>query len=107
MKAVHSTMVVLAVLLAGCGRDAPQVQEMPLPVPEPAADLVDELARNPERLKEIRRLCREGREQVTEELCLASAKATRQRFMGDGKAKYTPEPVELPEAQWPSEPQDE
>lgn len=107
MKTVHSTMVVLAVLLAGCSRDAPQMPEVPLPAPEPAADLVDELARDPERLKEVRRLCRGGREQVTEELCVASAKATRQRFMGEGKAKYTPEPVELPEAAWPSEPQDE
>ncbi|WP_238345940.1 entry exclusion lipoprotein TrbK [Luteimonas saliphila] len=105
MKTVSSTMVVLAVLLtvllAGCSRDAPQMQEVPLPAPTPAADLVIELASNPERLKEVRRLCREDREQVSEELCIASAMATRQRFMGDGKAKYTPEPVGLPDARLP------
>lgn len=107
MKTVRSTMVVLAVLLAGCSRDAPQMPVVPLPAPEPPADIVDELARDPERLKEVRRLCREDWEAVSEELCIAAVKATRQRFMGNGKAKYTPEPVELPEAQWPSEPRDE
>lgn len=107
MKTLYSTMVVSAVLLAGCNRDAPQMSELPLPAPEPAADLVDELARDPERLKEVRRLCREDWNAVSEELCVAAAKATRQRFMGDGKAKYTPEPVELPEAGWPPEPAQE
>ncbi|MEL1262846.1 entry exclusion lipoprotein TrbK [Pseudoxanthomonas putridarboris] len=106
MKIVCLTLAGLAVLLAGCNRDVPQVLEVPLPTPEPAADLVDELARDPERLKEVRRLCREDWDAVDEELCVAAAKATRQRFMGDGKAKYTPEPVALPEAQLP-EPTDE
>jgi len=107
MKIVYLTAVVLAVGLAGCSRDTPQMSELPLPAPEPAAELVDELARDPERLKEMRRLCREDREAVSEELCIAAAKATRQRFMGEGKAKYTPEPVELPKAEWPPEPAQE
>ena len=101
MKTVHSMMMVLAVVLAGCSREASQMPEVPVPAPKPAADLVDELARDPERLKEVRRLCREDWQAVSEELCVAAAKATRQRFMGDGKAKYTPAPAELPEAQLP------
>lgn len=99
-----SMMVVIWMVLAGCSREAPQVQTVPLP--EPAADLVAELARDPDRLKEIRRLCREDRGNVAEELCIASAIATRQRFMGEGKARYTPEPADLPDAELP-EPRDE
>lgn len=101
MKIVCLMMAAVAVLLAGCNRDVPQVPEVSLPTSEPSADLVDELAREPERLKEVRRLCRDNWDAVDEELCVAAAKATRQRFMGDGKAKYTPEPVALPEAQLP------
>lgn len=101
MKPFHSVAIFLTMLLAGCNREAPQTQALPLPAPQPSADVVEELARDPERLKEVRRLCREDREQVSEELCVASAQAARHRFMGEGKAKYTPESVQLPEAQWP------
>lgn len=102
MKGVHSILVVLGVLLvAGCSREAPTPDTLPAAAPQVSAEVVEELARDPERLEEVRRLCREEREQVSEELCIASARAMRQRFMGEGKAKYTPEPVELPEAEWP------
>ncbi len=102
MKTVFPLMVVLTLLLAACSRDAQQRQEVPLAAPEPAADLVDELARDPDRLKEVRRLCREDPAAIDEELCVAAAKATRQRFMGEGKAKYTPEPAALPETTLPA-----
>jgi hypothetical protein len=101
MKPAHSAAMCLAMLLAGCNREASPPQVVLLPAPQPSADLVAELARNPERLKEVRRLCREDRTQVSEELCVASAQAARHRFMGEGKAKYVPQPVQLPEAQWP------
>jgi hypothetical protein len=46
-------------------------------------------------LKAVRQQCRENRPDRDEELCIASAMAARRQFMGEGKAKYTPEPVEL------------
>ncbi len=97
MKIAHSTMVLLAVVLAlaGCSREAPSTQAVPLPAPEPAADLVAELARDPARLDEVLRQCREAPGRVDAALCIAAAKVERQRFMGDGEAKYTPEDVEL------------
>ncbi len=101
-------MSLTVVVLAACGREPSDMQTVPvpLPAPAPAAELVDELARDPERLKEVRRLCREERDAVSEELCIASAQATRRRFMGEGETRYTPEPVALPEAELPK-PQDE
>ena len=87
------------------GGEPPQAPDsLPQPAARPPAELVDELARDPARLNEVRRLCREDREAVSEELCIASALAARQRFMGEGKTQYTPEPVELPEAEWPQVP---
>jgi hypothetical protein len=94
------TIVALAsvYLMASCDRTSP-VSE-PQRVAAPSAEVV-ELARDPAKLKELRRLCREDRENVDETLCVASARASRQRFMGDGKTTYTPEPVELPDAELP------
>lgn len=86
------------VALAGCERAlAPQWESVDVP-PEPPADMVQELAGDAERLKDLRRLCRDAPEAIEPALCLAAVQATRQRFMGEGKAKYTPEPVELPDA---------
>ena len=104
---VNLTLPLLAAMLclAACGGEPPQVPDsLPQPAMRPPAELVDELARDPARLNEVRRLCREDRDAVSEELCIASAMAARQRFMGEGKTRYTPEPVELPEAEWPQEP---
>lgn len=103
MNTIHNAGVVAAVVaalgMAGCDRTppAPGAQRGVAP----SSDLVEELASDPVKLKELRRLCREEREQVDEALCVASARAARQRFMRDGKTKYTLEPVELPDAQLP------
>ncbi|MBB5213976.1 EexN family lipoprotein [Parapusillimonas granuli] len=63
-------MFALAVLLAGCK-------------PAPPADTVESLTTDPERIKEVRRLCREERSKVTDELCLRAAEAANRRFFGD------------------------
>lgn len=77
--------------LAGCDRAAP-APAIAL-TPNPSSGLVDELARDPDRLKELRRLCVEERDQVEEELCAASALAARKVFMGDSKPRYMPIPM--------------
>lgn len=77
--------------LAGCDREAP-APAIPS-TPKPSSELVDELARDPERLKELRRLCVEERDQVEEELCAASALAARKVFMGESKPRYMPIPM--------------
>src|SRR3546814_12009320 len=43
----------------------------------------------------MRRQCRENRPGRDEALCIASALPARRQFMGEGKAKYTPEPAAL------------
>jgi hypothetical protein len=71
---------VLALVLAACQQSAP-------------TDTVDSLFANVERLKEVERLCREDRMKMGESLCNTASEARRRRFMGDGKAKYTPQPA--------------
>lgn len=69
---MHKTIAaipLLTMLLAGCS-------------PSPAADTVDSLAANPERLKEVRRQCREEREKVSDALCAHAAEAFNRRFLG-------------------------
>jgi hypothetical protein len=66
-----------AVLLAACSKREPEYT-------------VDFLAANPDRLKDIAAQCKLDRAQVGEATCNAAALAQRKRFMGDGKAKYTP-----------------
>lgn len=61
---------VLAALLSACGPSQPD-------------DTVDSLTADPERIKEIRQLCREDRSKVTDELCLRAAEAAKRRFFGD------------------------
>ena len=77
--------------LPGCDRTA-SAPALP-PTPKPSSELVDELARDPERLKELRRLCVEERDQVEEELCAASALAARKVFMGESKPRFMPIPM--------------
>ncbi|MDH5835354.1 entry exclusion lipoprotein TrbK [Luteimonas kalidii] len=91
-----SSLWVILALLGGCGSGAPP-QPMPEQTPSLSAELVEELVRDPERLKEVRRLCREDWQAISEELCIASVQATRRRFMGDGGARYTSGPIELSE----------
>lgn len=76
------TPLVLDVMLAACGQsEAPQ---------KTILLTVEELASNPERLKELRQQCRLERAKLGDELCNRVAEATRKRFYGDGKVPYTP-----------------
>lgn len=77
--------------MSGCDQTVP-APAIP-PTSKASSELVDELARDPERLKELRRLCVEERDQVDEELCAASALAARKVFMGESKARYMPIPM--------------
>lgn len=53
--------------------------------PKPSADLVAVLVEDVDKLRELRRLCREQRDRVDDDLCAASALAARRRFMGLGQ----------------------
>jgi hypothetical protein len=75
-----TTMLLLALALTACEKPAP-------------TDTVESLVANPERLKEVERLCREDHAKMGDALCNAASEARRRRFMGDGKGKYTPQPA--------------
>ena len=75
-----NSLLLLALVLAACGKPAP-------------TDTVESLVANPERLKEVERLCRENHAKMGDALCNAASEARRRRFMGDGKGKYTPQPT--------------
>ena len=62
---------------------------------EASIPTVEELASNPERLKELRQQCKTDRSQLGDVLCNRVAEATRKRFYGDGETPYTP-PKESP-----------
>lgn len=51
--------------------------------PSRTTDTVDSLVANPERIKEIQRLCKEERSKVNDEICLRAAEAAKRRFFGD------------------------
>jgi hypothetical protein len=70
-------MLLLALSLSACGKPAP-------------TDTVESLVANPERLKEVQRLCKEDHKKMGDATCNVAAEAFRRRFMGDGKGKYTP-----------------
>jgi len=55
----------------------------------PSIESVESLVANPERLKELRALCKADHAKVGDSQCNAVAEATRQRFMGGGTS-YTP-----------------
>ena len=76
------TSFLLTVVLAACGQS-----ETPTSVAVPT---VEELATNPERLKELRQQCKLDRAKLGDELCNRVAEATNKRFFGDGKTPYTP-----------------
>ena len=69
-------------MLGGCERPRPD-------------ESVESLLANPVRLKEVSRLCREDRQQVSEHTCRNAALAQRERFRGSGETRYTPEAVDL------------
>lgn len=80
MKRIASLLLVAT--LTACGQS-----EKPEPADVPP---VDELAANPERLKELRQQCKTGRAKLGDVLCNRVAEATRKRFYGDGKTPYIP-----------------
>ena len=90
MKKIIPLLLVAA--LSACGQaEAPQKAN-------PSAEnipTVEELAANPDRLKELRQQCKTDRPKLGDVLCNRVAEATRKRFYGDGEAPYTP-PKESP-----------
>lgn len=68
----------LALALVGCQPSTP-------------TDTVDSLTADPVRLKEVQRQCKLDRAKVGDSVCRAASEAYRRRFMGDGKANYTPQ----------------
>ncbi|HCF5926482.1 TPA: EexN family lipoprotein [Pseudomonas aeruginosa] len=74
--------LLLAVALTGCGQsETPKQAGVPT---------VEELASDPERLKELRQQCKTDRSVLGDVLCNRVTEATRKRFYGDGKVPYTP-----------------
>jgi hypothetical protein len=57
--------------------------------PSASSDSVKTLVANPDRLKEVERLCKIDRTNMGEAVCNAASEARRQRFMGWG-TPYTP-----------------
>ena len=82
----------LTAILTACGQsETPQnanTSEANIPT-------VEELAANPERLKELRQQCKTDRLKLGDVLCNRVAEATRKRFYGDGETPCTP-PKEPP-----------
>jgi len=77
------TLLLLVAALTACGPSESPKQETNVPT-------VDELAADPERLKELRRQCKTERPTMGDVLCKRVAEATNKRFFGDGKVPYTP-----------------
>jgi hypothetical protein len=84
--------VLLIAMLTACNPSEPPNQEATDAANVPS---VDELAANPDRLKELRQQCKTDRAKLGDELCNRVAEATNKRFFGDGKVPYTP-PKESP-----------
>lgn len=84
--------LLLGTVLTACGQS-----EAPPKAADSQANIptVEELAANPERLKELRQQCKTDRPKLGDVLCNRVAEATRKRFYGDGKTPYTP-PKESP-----------
>ncbi|HBR2024134.1 EexN family lipoprotein [Xanthomonas axonopodis pv. cassiae] len=77
----------LVAVLTACGQsETPQnARESETSIPT-----VEELAANPDRLKELRQQCKTDRPKLGDVLCNRVAEATRKRFYGDGETPYTP-----------------
>ncbi|HBP5660080.1 entry exclusion lipoprotein TrbK [Pseudomonas aeruginosa] len=90
MKKIIPFLLVAA--LTACGQsETPQKAN----TSEANIPTVEELAANPERLKELRQQCKADRARLGDVLCNRVAEATRKRFYGDGETPYTP-PKEPP-----------
>ena len=82
----------LVVALTGCGQsETPQKAKGS----DAGVPTVEQLAADPERLKELRQQCKTDRPKLGDVLCNRVAEATRKRFYGDGETPYTP-PKESP-----------
>ncbi len=81
----------LAATLMACGKPEPTETDSS----SAAAETVESLVANPERLKVLRQQCKTDRVRLGDELCNRVAEATNRRFLGDGKTPYTP-PKEQP-----------
>lgn len=79
MKQIAPYLVIAA--LTACGQSE---------APQTAIPTVEELAADPERLKELRRQCKTERPTMGDVLCNRVAEATNRRFFGDGNTPYTP-----------------
>ena len=77
------TLLLLVAALTACGPSEPPKHKANVPT-------VEELAADPERLKELRRQCKTERPAMGDVLCNRVAEATNKRFFGDGKVPYTP-----------------
>ncbi|MFL4215042.1 EexN family lipoprotein [Pseudomonas aeruginosa] len=82
----------LAAILTACGQSETPQKAISS---EPDIPTVEELAANPERLKELRQQCKTDRPKLGDVLCNRVAEATRKRSYGDGETPYTP-PKESP-----------
>ncbi len=80
------------VAMTGCGQSETPQKAKGSDAGVPTAE---ELAANPERLKELRQQCKTDRPKLGDVLCNRVAEATRKRFYGDGETPYTP-PKESP-----------
>ena len=79
--------LLLIAALTACGQS-----EAPQKAADSEANIptVEELAANPERLRELRQQCKTDRAKMGDVLCNRVAEATRKRFYGDGETPYTP-----------------
>lgn len=78
----------LATLMTACGQsEGPQKSKDS----EANIPTAEELAANPERLKELRQQCKTDRPKLGDVLCNRVAEATRKRFYGNGETPYTPQ----------------
>ncbi|MCK9509615.1 MAG: EexN family lipoprotein [Pigmentiphaga sp.] len=82
MKQIAFFLLIMG--LAACGQSETPTSQQDVPT-------VEELAANPERLKELRQQCKTDRPNMGDVLCNRVAEATNRRFFGDGKVPYTPQ----------------
>ena len=85
MKKISPLLLVTALTACGQSETPQKVTDSETNIPT-----VEELAANPERLKELRQQCKTDRAKLGDVLCNRVAEATRKRFYGDGKTPYTP-----------------
>jgi Conjugative transfer region protein TrbK len=78
MRQLYLLLIAIS-MLAACQQPAP-------------TETIESLVANPERLKEVERLCKADHAKMADALCNAAGEARRRRFMGNGKGNYSPLP---------------